>query len=507
MIMRLLRNFVVGAGLWLAAAAPAGAAWLRAESPHFIVYSEQNERRLREQMAVLEDYAALLRRIGTGRPEPSPNKLRVYLVRTHGELRQVRPVPDTIGGFYVAGPEGIGAFVNTNAGGDLVSANEVLFHEYAHHFMMQYYNSAYPAWYTEGFAEYVSTARFTDRHVEFGHISPIRASWLADRSAWLPMVDIVFGRENQSEIDRARFYAQSWLLTHYLHSNRERQEQFRSYLTALGRAEEPRQAFEASFGMRPDQLQREVANYGFRGGMHFLRIDRASIAQAPQITITPLPPSANDLMLQHATIEVGAHDPAALLARVRRHAARHNDPFARRVHAAAEAIYGDKAVAERLLGELLAESPNDAELLYYRGMRHLTAAEDLDAEARTAQFRLARNWFSRAHRANANHFQTLYRYAQSFTDEPEFVSENNLNILLLAHQLAPQVDEIRMNAAAMLLLRRDFELAEALLRPLTGTAHQGPLAAAARAMLEKARAQDAEGVAVSFEPEEEEDSE
>lgn len=211
-------------------------------------------------------------------------------------------------------------------------------------------------------------------------------------------------------------------------------------------------------------------------------------------------------MLQQATIEVGAHDPAALLARVRRYAARHNDPLARRVHAAAEAIYGDKAVAERLLGELLAESPNDAELLYYRGMRHRTAAEDLDAEARTAQFRLARNWFSRAHRADANHFQTLYRYAQSFTDEPE---------IRLGEQ--PQHPAARATARvaggrdqderrAMLLLRRDFELAEALLRPLAGTAHQGPLAAAARAMLEKARAQDAEGVAVRFEPEEEEET-
>jgi hypothetical protein len=162
-----------------------------------------------------------------------------------------------------------------------------------------------------------------------------------------------------------------------------------------------------------------------------------------------------------------------------------DDPFARRVLAHAEAVYGDAAAADRLLDALIADSPNDAELLYLKGMRHLRAAEegeDWDGEARAA-----RPWFVRAHRADANHFQTLYRYAQSLRSEQEFVSENTANVLLLAHQLAPQVTEIRMNAAAVVIGRGDVELAETLLGPLAADPHDRGLADAARQMIEQAR--------------------
>ena len=491
--------FLAAALLWIAAAPPTQAAWLRAESQNFIVFSESSEGRLRQQVEILEDYDALLRRLTATDAPNSPNKLRVYIVRSTDELRQVRDVPAGIGGFYSSGSEGIAAFVNANAGGDLVGANEVLFHEYAHHFMMQYHGTAYPPWYVEGFAEFMSTARFTERHVEFGQPSPGRALSLAQRHAWLPMEEILFARTRTDREGQARFYAQSWLLTHYLLSDPARVAQFRAYLAALGRSEDPRAAFQASFAVTPAQMQRQLTDYAF-GRITYRRMDRASIARAPQVGIVRLPASAEDLLLLQAAMHIGSRDGPALIERIRRAAARHDDPFARRVLAQAEALYGDGAVADRLLEALLAASPNDAELLYLRGMRHIVAAREAEAEERSEHFRAARTWLSRAHRIDANHFQTLYRYAQSFSDEPDFVSENNVNILLLAQSLAPQVAEIRMTAASMLLAMRDFELAETLLRPLTGTAHEGPLAAAARTMIEQARARTVGPGAVAFDP-------
>ena len=49
------------------------------------------------------------------------------------------------------------------------------------------------------------------------------------------------------------------------------------------------------------------------------------------------------------------------------------------------------------------------------------------------------NGSTRAHRVDPNHFQTLYRFAQSLRGEADISSENTSNVLLLAHQLAPQV--------------------------------------------------------------------
>lgn len=487
---------MAAAALCFLAAAPAQARWLRAESDNFIVYAEGGDNRLRQQVQVLEDYASLLRRLTGTAAAASPSKLRVYLVRGTRELRQVAPrVGNNVGGFYSARPAGIAAFVDTSAD---FGSNEVLFHEYAHHFMMQYHNSAYPPWYVEGFAEYLMTARFTDRHVEFGQLSTMRAGSLSDVAQWLPMDRVVFeSGKIESAQGRARYYAQSWALTHYLMREPARIEKLRAYVAALRRGDEPRQAFRTSFGATPAEIQRELQSYVFRN-LTFLRMDRARIAQAPRIAITALPPSADDLLLLQASIIVEGQEPEALLWRVRRAAAQHSDPFAKRVLAEAETFYGDGDIAARLLAELLAVDPGDSELLYLRGMRDLVAGER-DEARRAAHYRRARVWLARAHRINPNHFQTLYRYAQSFLEDPEFLSDNNAEVLLLAHNLAPQVSEIRMNAARMLLARREYDLAEALLVPLASTAHEGWFSAAARELLARARARDNSEVGFSFE--------
>jgi tetratricopeptide (TPR) repeat protein len=490
------------------AATPACAEWLRAESPNFIAFGEGDEARLRGQVAILEDYAALLRLLSDLPAETPPApKLRIYFVRRSEDLDRVPPLSSLIPGFYTAASTGIAAFVNAGAAGGTMGANEILFHEYAHHFMMQYHGNAYPAWYVEGFAEYLATTRFTERHIELGRMNRLRSAWLFRRADWLPVETIMFDRAGVTTLeDLSRFYAQSWLITHYMFADGARRAQLVRYLQALGRGEEPRAAFQASFAVAPAEMQRQLVAYS-RQGIVYRRIDRASVGRPVQITMTRLPPSADQLLMSEAAMLVGREPSPEEFARILRETERRGDPYARRVLARAEAIYGDGAAAERLLTELLAATPNDAELLYLRGMRHIAAARTAAPADRAAQYRQARSWFSRAHRADPTHFPTLYRYAHAFQGEPEFRSENTLNIMLLAVQLAPQVPEIRMNAARMLLLRGEFALAERLLQPLASTAHSGEQADSARALLELARARNAEGVELSFDPPPEEPKE
>jgi hypothetical protein len=102
--------------------------------------------------------------------------------------------------------------------------------------------------------------------------------------------------------------------------------------------------------------------------------------------------------------------------------------------------------------------------------------------------KLAQPWFVKAHKVDPNHFQTLVRYAESLSGSPRFVSENTQNILLLAHELAPQVSGITMSAAQMLLERGQFDQAALLLTPLASSPHEPELAAVAQALLRQARA-------------------
>jgi tetratricopeptide (TPR) repeat protein len=489
-----LAALLAAALAWLAGAAPAAAqTWLKAESPHFIVYGMGDEARLREQAALLEDYDGLLRLL-TGAPDRRPaGKLHVYMVRGGG-LRTVRPgLPIEVAGFYAARPGGIAAFVDERV---TVSANaragrhEVLFHEYAHHFMAQYFPAAYPAWYVEGFAEFMMTARFDGNSVEYGGFAEGRARQVARE--WASWDHILFP-DPRTPVLPSEFYAQSWILVHYLFTDQARRAALTDYLVALNQGEEPRPAFERAFGMTARDLNAALSRY-VRGGVPMKRMARSELPATPPIAVTALPPSARDLLLLEAALRIGTAraDAPATLARVRRAAAAHEgDAYARRVLAHAEALLGDGEVAERLLGELIAAQPGDAELLYLMGMRHLRAAREADDS--DPILRRARPWFVRVHRADPNHFPTLYRYAEALRGQDSYRSENTANILRLAHQLAPQVSEIRLAAATMLMSRGEFDEAVALLGPLAANSHAGGLAAAARLLIEKARARERPG--------------
>jgi hypothetical protein len=299
------------------------------------------------------------------------------------------------------------------------------------------------------------------------------------------MDQILYGQPQALRGDAmGQFYAQAWITTHYFYSTPARQAELARYLVAA--RSDSRGALQAATGMDLAAFTQELHRYIGHGEIAFRRGTRPEGETPPPVTITALSRGADDLMTYEAALLIGISEAQGpdYLARIRVAAARHpDDPFAQRVLAHAELLYGDAAAADRLLDPLIAASPHDADLLYLKGMRYLVAAEHASDGA--ADARTARSWFGRAHQADANHYQTLFRYAESLRGDREYDSENNVNVLLLAHQLAPQVAAITMNAAALLIGRQDYGVAAPLLRPLAADPHNASLAHAAQQLLDR----------------------
>jgi len=468
--------------LLVLAASPARAEWFRAESPNFIVYGEMTQSQLRERAALLEEFDAFLRLLtGTTAP-PAPNKLRVYLVHGPAEMQIVMPVGEGVGGFYRAGPEAIVAVADETTNWRR-NEDDTLLHEYAHHFMMQYHPAPYPSWYVEGFADYVATADIRPERIEYGNYSLVRASWLTSDAPWVSYDEILFG--SLKRVRAGTYYAQSWLLVHYIMADEGRRAAFVRFVQALGRGEDPRAAFTAAFRMSVADVDRTLRDY--RRRITFHRIERVGARPAPQIAITRIANGGLDPPLLEAGLMTGgaANAPGRMLDRARR-AAGGGDPYGQRIRARAEILYGDPAAADALLDPQLAAAPADADLLYLKGLRHLVAGRR-DPAARVAQYRLAGTFFARAIRADPDHWPSLFHYAETLPSE-RLLSDNGRNILLLATSLAPQVIEIRLAAAHLLLLRGEFEQAEALLLPVSPTVHDPDGADLAAVYLRLARA-------------------
>lgn len=463
--------------------------WSRIETPGFVIYASGSQDRARDVAADLEAFDALLRRF-TGAPAArSPTKLDVFLFG-RDEFQETFPgANDNIRGFYSAGVEQIAAYAIFRDGWGL-GAQEVLFHEYAHHFMYQYFNNAYPAWYVEGFAEFISTATIGSERIVLGRSSEARAHTLFNGS-WLPMEELITATTWQlDEDERAAYYAQAWLFTHYIVMQRKN-AQFEAYVRALRRGQEPAAAFSAGFGVTPSDMQRELRAY-LRGAPNALALTRPARVAPADIRVTRLPASADRLLPIAARVArdtVREADEQAVLRQVRTLVgAAPTDDFALRALARAEIAYGSPLSGRALLQPHVEAHPEDVEALYLVGRSYVQEAEAAEGAARAELLAQARRQFSRAYRSNENHVPSLYGYVDSYSgvgmDQDTYA--NYLNVLLLARRLAPQVDAISLRAAEALIAAERRSEAIPILRALAYDPHGGGNAERAQQLLSEA---------------------
>ena len=478
--------------MWLAFAPKAHAQWVAVETPGFTVYADSSERRASEMALNLERFDGLLRRM-TGAPtERSPARLQVYLFGTNDFEAAFPHFENTnVAGVYYAQTERVAAYsiFSPNSG---LGSQDVLFHEYAHHFMYQYFNNAYPSWYIEGFAEVASTAVLGTERIIIGRSNPGRARDLLSNT-WLPMDRLLTmtTRQFRDPRESAMFYAQSWLFAQYLLLTPSANTQFQAYVRAIRSGRPPLEAFQEGFGVTPDQMQATLRRY-LQGNPSAIALTQPAYVVPPRMDVTELPASARRLLPTSTRLfngNVADEDKAPLLARIRQLAgAEPYDEFALLTVARAEIRLGSPATGRALLEPYVTANPNNRDALYLMGLSYLREANDAEGDAEDALLAQARRYFSRGYRIDGNHVPTLARYAESYsgTAMSETTYENYLNILLLARQLAPQVDEISLNAANMLLASDRAREAIPILRALAYDPHAGGSAEVAQRLLAEA---------------------
>jgi tetratricopeptide (TPR) repeat protein len=457
--------------------------WVRTETPGFVLYGKVGEKALRDFARDLEDFDGLLRTLHGVMERSEGRPLPIYLVPRRFDLLQVRPeLDDKVGGFYSASIGDVFAIMSVEGGEDRGRAT--LFHEYTHHFMSQYAPAAYPSWLVEGYAEYFKTARFKPDVVELG-VTNERIAWLRGR-VWEPYDQILGRRALEGDHrDMAAFYAQAWILTHYMMSDPERLKRLTAYAGAVAAGADPVGEMVTAAGMPLADLERTLKRYMDK--LPGLRMPRPA-PTAASAAVVRLPPSANALLLvnQRLKMSVPPADRPAVLALVRERAARYpGDRLAELVLARAENEFGDRAKAQVLLKGRIAADPRDVEAIQMLGWSYMLQAR-ADRPRAGELLNEARNWFGKGFAVDPNSPLLLYDYGISRRGEAGYPSDNVVNVLVRAQQLAPQVPAFRLAAADALMRKDRFEEAAAILEPVFNNPHAGPDAAEARARFEQA---------------------
>lgn len=478
----------------LARQAPAAAAappadppgrWLRAESDHFVVYSDRTEIQLRQYVAMLEDFDGILRLLHQRTGAETPRKLPVYMVANTFQLRRVYPgASENIAGIYSASLGDIFVTaIRSDGGRGSVSQDDTVLHEYVHHFMLQYFPNAYPSWLVEGLAEYYSVVDLTPKKVVIGTPNQSR-SYSLFSGRWVSMPDLLGKRPSELKGEEIfSFYAQSWLLTHYVWSDKARGAKLTEYIQMLQSGGDPMQSWTKVYGDDAEGLEKTLRAY-LHTRLSGLGITRPP-PPAPQIAVSRMPAGADDLILELQQLKHGVDDKEGerLLARIREAAAkRPTERYSRRVLGRAECELGDRAVGEKILKTLLDETPDDVEALQALAYSRMAAVDKAEYAEMKAGYAEAGRYLLRAHRVDPDNYLTLYGYARSRSLEGE-PSRNTLEVIHRAAALAPQDASIRMYAAQLFIQAGQYGAGREMLAPVAADPHGGGSAKAAAELL------------------------
>ena len=471
-------GFGVAALTMLADARPARAEWLQATSKHFIVYADGNADTVKRQAEDLERFDSVFRYFQTlpERPEDESNKLTVYVVASGTAVRRLYgDNSSNVDGFYQGRASGSVAFTPARGStGDERSRDEpriVLFHEYAHHAMLGNYDAAYPAWFAEGYAEFLSTVRF-DKDVFWIGAPAQHRAYTLHLGASLPAEQLFAANmRTMSKEQIASLYARGWLLTHYVETDPVRRKQFGEYLAALNAGKPSVEAARAAFGDLK-QLDKEMNKRMNAPRLPAYRIANDKLPQ-PVVTIRPLRPGEKAMIDLRMRSDRGVNRTTAqpILAEALPIGARYpDDPVVQGWLAEMALDAGRYDLAEAAADRALAVDPKSAQALVYKGQGHLRRARE--AKVRDPEvWKEARSWLLRANTLDANDAYTLMLYYSSFGMAGVPATANAKAALTRAHELVPQDAGLSFAYARQSLLDGKIDEARMALRPLAYSAH------------------------------------
>jgi tetratricopeptide (TPR) repeat protein len=299
--------------------------WLRVSTDHFIVLTDAGQKKGHEIAARFEQirftFGQLLGRKKLVMAEP----LEVIAIGNPATYAQLAPTattdPSVAQGFFLWGEDRIYIVLNASVP-DCWRAVE---HPLAHYFL----NYNYPptqSWFDEGFAEYFASLYFTPKKTELGSDpelvlpstvpAPLTVAVVQNASAglkslteilsspvWLNLTDLLEMKNRvvngQEGTHHTLFYAQSWMLVHYL-LNKDKFSEMGTYFGLVQSQHLPvPQAIQQAFGVSPAQLDQAVKDY-FRS----LKPLAATLEEVKRGNPPPEPEPVNESLLPFGVDEV-----------------------------------------------------------------------------------------------------------------------------------------------------------------------------------------------------------
>jgi tetratricopeptide (TPR) repeat protein len=485
-------------------------AWKRADSAHFIVYSDAKSAEVMGLVNRLErlDYLMRIYLRDYMRAPAAAQKLTLYYHdRIEGFKDAAISPPANAIGLYNSCPTAVQGFAvhldpideiknEQLATHRLDEGMSYVFEAYARHFLYRNTVIRSPSSFIEGMAQYFSGLRFSDDQLVLGRTPANIGRYLAvvdnGNPYGLEYRDVLKHDDKQgagyAELGRVRasaatldYQAKSWLLMHFMLSSAERRTQMDAYLK-LAYADTPAvSAFEQAFGMKVDDLGTAMWRYR-RQGAQVLRSDFPIPADIP-IAISTLNRAAGDVVLANAQLKSCPDrktGEALLSALGRQSGAAVNNEFVLLTLSRAQIDWGNPEQAIAPLTALLRAKPRHAEALQLLGMAELRLAARQQGPASAARFDAARRHLAQAQKLDPGSSEAAHAVFKAELGAQAVPSKLALASAIAAWKNAPEVSSLARSAALAYAYAGKADETETVLALLTLNSEDAASAAWAR---------------------------
>ena len=271
--------------------------WFAARTAHFNIYSCGPTQEVAKVGGRLEQFREAYSLLAGAQAVASP-PIVVIAFPDHESMEPFlylyQGKPANLAAFFHRGSDE--NFIALYLSGAGANSLEAVFHEYTH-LLLRHNALFWPMWLNEGMADIYSTFEpMGDHGVLLGKPHPVYLHILSERPL-LPLSALFsVGHDSPDYNERDRqgmFYAESWLLTHYLMlgdnpSNKARFGQLTAFLR-LGQT--PEQAFTNAFRVTTTQMENQLKKYLDKGHFEPLKLTvTADLRGAQSMAFRAAPP-------------------------------------------------------------------------------------------------------------------------------------------------------------------------------------------------------------------------
>lgn len=279
MPLRKLLLFSVLLSLFVTTAHAEFNTWTVYKSPHFRLYSDLDKSKVESALLDFEVFrATLIELLHLNNKDFVP--VDIYVFKSQRDYAKIQP-NRKVSGFFrdtVRGP------VMVIGPGDFRKLNlSTLYHEYLHYLVRVNSSFRYPRWFDEGTAELYSSLEYDENFVVIGKMAERAAgkyanSGLLDLESLLTKTNILSAPSTTIK----KYYSTAWLFVHFLQFSSvngfdDYSASLTKFLDLNNKGVAPLKAFEQSFSVSIEALQKQLERYNRKRTLYAKRFTKPKI--------------------------------------------------------------------------------------------------------------------------------------------------------------------------------------------------------------------------------------